>query len=347
MTESTPQAAGSAQGLALIGLSISVAPNLAPLGFGTEHLRELTGSLARTVLRIPEVETALVYGGDLRPGQFTRQLFEIASDERAKPTKERPEPPRRIYNYLAWPHYLSLARGDEAQMINACHFMRIAPRHAGFPDIPDVRAEGEQRDPPATLVRSRCLTRMRELSTRGGHPDFDGHLAPALKARILLGGQTSGYSSLMPGLFEEFLLTRDPGPDGQSALPIYVIGAFGGAAGELATALLDPKENVPLTMEYQLRRQEGRRLDDLVKLYQANPELPAPREQYLALSRTVESLGKAIRSTSQTALDNGLTPEENRCLLRSRDMLEIRRLIQRGLSAICRPDRSEVAARTG
>ncbi len=144
-------------------------------------------------------EIGLVYGGGLRPEGFTWRLFDIAFSEYRPPSEEVLEPPRRIYNYMAWPYYLTLARHDEARMINACHFMRVRPRDAGFPAIPDDCDQEQQTDPPGALVAFRCLTRMRELATYGGHPTLEGESAPPTGARILLGGKPSGYSSFMPG----------------------------------------------------------------------------------------------------------------------------------------------------
>jgi len=148
----------------LVGISISESPDLEGLGLGKEHLAEQMISIARAVLRLGD-RIDLVYGGDLRPEGFTWRLFDIALSEHGPLSKQAPEPSRRIYNYLAWPYYLPLARHDEARMINACHLMRVWPRDAGFSDIPDDRDQARQMNPPRVLVASRCLTRMRELST--------------------------------------------------------------------------------------------------------------------------------------------------------------------------------------
>lgn len=335
---STHQASAQPVQQALIGISISDSPDLARLGFGQEHLAELMGSIARAVLRLPGFETALVYGGDLRPGGFTRFLFDMVASERPEPTEECPEPPRRLYNYLAWPRYLALSKGDEAQMINACHFMRVTPEDAGFEDLPSDRKPGDQHEPPRVLVASRCLTRMRELATDGGHPDFDGRPAPPLRARILVGGKTTGYSSFMPGLFEELLIALEPGRNGRQPLPVYIVGAFGGAAAQLADALLDPSAKKPVTKQYQLQQKPptaAEALKALLDLYAQDATLPRPDERYRALDDCIRTLGAAIRGTDRDAPGNGLTPEENQVLLRTRGDVKTRHLIQKGLSNVC------------
>ncbi len=319
----------------LIGISISESPDPERLGLGKEHLTELMMSVARAVLRLDD-RIGLVYGGDLRPGGFTRRLFDIALSEHGPLSGKAPEPPRRIYNYLAWPHYLALAKHDEAQMVNDCHFMRVRPEDAGFPGIADDRDQDRQTDPPGALVASRCLTRMRELSTYGGHPTLEGEPAPPMRARILLGGKPSGYSSFMPGLFEEFLVSRVP-PNNEKPVPVFVIGALGGAAGQLADALLDEHRTAPLTLEFQLKQEAdaGRQgFEQLVDHYAFYPHLII-EDRYRKLRDAVQSLRDAIAGDDARALDNSLTPHENRTLLTSRDESEIRRLLVKGSRGLC------------
>jgi len=320
----------------LVGISISESPDLPERGFGMEHLSELMISIARSVLRL-KGNVGLVYGGDLRPDGFTRQLFDLALSERTPPAQKEQEPPRRIYNYLAWPHYLALTKRDEAKLINVCHFMRVRPKDAGFAEIPDDRDKRQQVRPPATLVGSRCLTRMRELSTWGGHLDFDDTPAPPLRARIMLGGKQSGYSSFMPGLLEEFLISRQP-PTGKEPLPVFIVGAFGGAAGQLAEALVDEAKTRPLFLDYQLNNEAAaatHTLKQLVAEYAQEPSLPQPEARYEALRSAVRTLRDAILGGDPEAPGNGLTPEENQRLLQSRDEVEIRQLVIKGLAKLC------------
>lgn len=325
----------------LVGISISESPDLERLGFGKEHLAELMLSVARAVLRLDD-RIGLVYGGDLRPGGFTRQLFDLALSEHVPPSEAAPEPPRRIYNYLAWPSYSALSKQDEAQLINACHLMRVRPRDAGFPDIPDDCDPRRQSTPPGALIASRCLTRMRELATYGGHTTMEGESALPMWARILLGGKSSGYTSFMPGLFEEFLISRAP-PNKAAPIPVFVIGAFGGAAGQLADALLDAgRVEVPLTIKSQLAQEAaaGRPgLEQLIGHYANHSRLTKLEDCYLEhsyqmLRGAVRSLRDAIAGSDTRTLDNGLTPTENRTLLTSRDEVEIRRLLMRGLQRL-------------
>ena len=327
----------------LVGISISDSNELEALGFGQEHLTEMMLAVARTVLRLDDDTTGLVYGGDLRADGFTHRLFDIALSERAAQSADSTagpkEPPRRIYSYLAWPNYLDLKKSDQARMINACQFLRVTPADAGFAKVPDDRSKADQQDPPAALVASRCLTRMRELSTRGGHPTFEGDPAPPIRARIILGGKTGGYSSFMPGIFEEFLIARETTAEQRHPVPVYVVGAFGGAAGQLAQALLASEQGQPLTLDDQLQKQTDANentLQTLVAAYAARKDLPQPTERYAALGAAVDAIGQQIRSPDVEKLDNGLTPADNLRLLQSRDTVEILRLLKTGLQTVLR-----------
>jgi hypothetical protein len=321
----------------LVGISVSDSPDLERLGFGREHLDEMMVAIARTVLRMEDDRTGLVYGGDLRAGGFTRLLFDIALSERGARSADERDPPRRIYNYLPWPRYLDLARGDEAQLINACHFMRVTPSDAGFDAIPADRGPAEQTEPRAALVASRCLTRMRELSTDGGHSSAGHKPAPPLRARILLGGKTSGYSSFMPGLFEEFLIARETTKTRPQPMPVFLIGAFGGAAEQLARALIHPRQPEPLTLPYQLERAPAANaggLAALVEDYARHPDLPRPEARYEALRKAIDALAGGLAGGGAGPLDNGLDAGDNRRLLTSRDLAEILRLLKKGLDAL-------------
>ena len=87
---------------------------------------------------------------------------------------------------------------------------------AAPPGVPEPADEAEQ-----DYFTARCLTAMREEMTR--HVD----------ARVLLGGKTFGFQGKYPGLVEEaYLAMAAPLPR-----PVYLVGAFGGAARAVIDAL--------------------------------------------------------------------------------------------------------------
>jgi hypothetical protein len=309
----------------LIGLSISSSPDLESLGYGVEHLREIMITIARSLLRLggDSYSTGLAYGGGLRPGDFTWTLFSLARGE----GKDRNGHP--LYSYMAWPHYLQLTKEAEAELIHVCHFVRVGP--------PDTRLSGERSDAhscdPAPDVRpfaaARCLTVMRERMTDGGAYLLDGGKAPPLGARIVLGGKLEDYTSIMPGLYEELLISR------QRGVPSYVLGGFGGAAAVLAEAVLSPPgTRIPdeLTLDWHLNENPG--LADLVTKYAEQPGVKKIEETYQELSREVERARAELAEGGSEHLANGLTADENRALMQSEEELEIRRLLRLGLERV-------------
>src|SRR5215470_16444954 len=59
-----------------IAVSISDSPDLASLGLGDRHLRDVMVEVARHLI---SAGAALVYGGDLRKKGYTELLFEVAA----------------------------------------------------------------------------------------------------------------------------------------------------------------------------------------------------------------------------------------------------------------------------
>jgi len=309
------------------GISLSESPDLAALGYGVEHLNELTLAVARTLLhlRVGDAPWSLAYGGDLRPGGFTWNILNLAHAEEAGGGP-------RLYSYLAWPSYLDLTKSDEAELINVCNFVRVTPEQAGFPGLP----WDQPRDDPAledrSFVVARCLSAMRRLMTQGGAQVLDGGTAPPMAARLILGGKVSGYRGAMPGLFEEFLLAWE------QAVPIFVLGGLGGAAGVLGRAIL-AGEGGPLPAEISLdwQRHHTPALPELLACYARHPEVEQvePLEAlYARLAKAVTAARAELHSGSEAPLRNGLTPAENRLLIQTEDPTEMRHLLARGLGCI-------------
>lgn len=304
------------------GISLSESPDLAALGYGVEHLNELTLTVAGTLLRLGsgDARWSLAYGGDLRPGGFTWNIFNLARGEDAGRGQ-------RLYSYLAWPYYLDLSKSDEAELINVCNFVRVTPQQAGFPEVP----WNQRREDPAleegSFVLARCLSTMRDLMTRGGAEVLDrSEATPPMAARIILGGKVSGYSGTLPGLFEEFLLAWE------QQVPIYVLGGLGGAAGVLGRAILGAEgEPLPpeLGLDWQRRHTAG--LPDLLACYERHPEVEQPQALYERLAAAVTQARLELLAGGDARLRNGLTPTENRLLIRTEDPLAMRRLLAQGL----------------
>jgi hypothetical protein len=142
-----------------------------------------------------------------------------------------------LYNYSAWPNYLSVKPETEVQWINSCRIVRITQEIARIPNVvPD--SEAKRKSSPACVNAALTLSAMRRLMMDEmslpipdvGQPE----IIPPLEARILLGGSLDRYSGFLPGLLEEALVTL------QQKKPLFILGGFGGAAEVLARAVIVP-----------------------------------------------------------------------------------------------------------
>ena len=95
----------------------------------------------------------------------------------------------------------------------------------------------------ATFNAAVTLSAMRRLGMEGmaiDIPDLPSpEIVPPITARVILGGKVHGFRGIVPGIFEEALITLE------RQCPLYVLGGFGGATEVLAKALLEPAAGRP------------------------------------------------------------------------------------------------------
>ena len=199
--------------IAIVAISISESPDLARLGMSDRHL---TGAMETMATYLLSSGYRLAYGGDLREGGFTEQLFELVSRyDRSPETPESRNLPA-VVDYLSWPACADLSReeyrdlsrrlGNSAEVKCLAHDGTVLD---GFPETPVKN----QHEVAASLTAMR-RTMLNETS-----------------ARVVLGGKIAGYRGSMPGTAEEALLTL------QAGKPLYVAGGFGGCARDIAESM--------------------------------------------------------------------------------------------------------------
>jgi hypothetical protein len=195
-----------------IALSISESPEMAVLGLGKEHLEDAMTELVRLLFASG---ASVAYGGDLRPGGFTNLLFEVVNRYRLNRDEDR----NLVRNYLAWPVHSALHRNDIEELQNQLQGLAdlILLSLDGKPISLDDRAKEPVSIQPHEWIYG--LTAMRHT------------MAAETKARIVLGGKTSGYKGDMPGVAEEALIQLS------RMAPLYVLGGFGGCSREIAVAM--------------------------------------------------------------------------------------------------------------
>jgi SLOG cluster2/TIR domain len=292
-----------------VGISISNSPDLALRGFGlpklanekeaplSAHLRDAMGEFARFLLA---AGTTLAYGGDLRGGGFTEVLFELVAAYRSMSGEQTPP----VQSYLAWPLYLDLSKEQESDWSGLVEFHRIpAPADLGL----DPAVKIAPRTPENRMAWARSLTAMRQ------------RMNVEIHARLLMGGQTRGLGKY-PGLVEEALLAM------RARKPVYLIGAFGGAAEAIIEAIHGSKP-AALTFDYQAADPAARAAIDLY-----NAKIPPGEESidYHALTTEFETAGIA-------GLNNGLDADDNERLFTTTHLPEMVALVLRGLGRLGKP----------
>ena len=199
-----------------VAISISDSADMAALGLATEHLRDAMAEVARHLLAMG---ARLVYGGDLRAHGFTELLFELVVRHRRDADVGDMRP--AILSYLPWPVH----SGRPAQEIQA-----LAQELKGLAEFHCLGQQGQEMvldglpsagaaQSPTSEEWSVGLTALRRV------------LTDASNARIVLGGQVSGFKGRMPGIAEEALCSLSAGQ------PLYVLGGFGGCARDIAEEL--------------------------------------------------------------------------------------------------------------
>lgn len=310
----------------------------APRGIGAEHLREALLQMARPLLR---AQAAISYGGHLNPVKppecnFTLDLLNLIREEQQERSAGN-STVRGLYNFQAWPFYLSVNREKEAEWINCGQIIRVTQRMAGITKpLPDQPVDGDAVH--RFIHGAVCLSAMRRFMAEGCQQEIEGaptapRQIPKVSARIVLGGKMGGFAGIMPGIFEEVLTARETA----GGCPIFILGGFGGAAGAIAHVLLksgvdtDPR----FTPEFYAKAPENPTkpgFTDLLKHWE-HASLPAgarsPVQGFSALRGMLN-----VGNQPAAFLQNGLDDAENRRLLSTIDPTEAVRLVLRGLSNV-------------
>ena len=134
--------------------------------------------------------------------------------------------------------------------------------------------------------------------------------------RILAGGKVNDYKGKMPGVVEEAAIALEMDK------PLYIIGAFGGAAREVARAL------------------SGDPFSFTANTYHTGADYASFRAYYNEhhAEAPIDLAAQSVRFTSygldRLAKNNGLTTDENQRLFQSPHLSEIIYLVFKGLKAI-------------
>ncbi len=310
----------------VVGLSVSDSADLAGLGFGREHMREVLLRIAQSALR---ARANLAYGGNFKHDSFTRDLILLINEEQHEDISDQEHWSGILYNHSPWPYYEDITDEDEAEYIDACRFIKITREMAGI--IPGELEKDDADRVPAGLEvvhKAIVLSAMRRFMALGltletAAPGIKETIPP-VSARVLIGGKTQEFTGMLPGLYEEALYCLE------KRAPLFLVGGFGGAAANLAGYIdksLDVR-SAELDLEH-LRNSTPAlgQIEAALEACKAPEDIGTPG---LCLERLMKQLNKAKTNLSRT-LNNGLAADENKLLFKSTDAAESAALVLRGL----------------
>jgi hypothetical protein len=296
-----------------IALSMSESTDIQRFGFDELHLKDAMIELSRYLLL---KGATLVYGGHLGDDGYTQVLFELVRAHHCLEGVGRVE---RIVNTLGWPlpydqklvakysQVATLKRIGRPADLDVCPGKTVADAVERTPFPAD-------QSPEYRYSWARGMTNMRESQVAK-----DSGIA----ARIILGGKfgppqqgpgsnEKWYAGRIPGVLEEVVLSA------QAGQPVFLIGAFGGAAA-LAIDLLEGKDRPEATWDYQRRA----------------PNAEAMRALYDQCGQAwwdYPEMVDLLRKTGPAGINPLLTEAENRELFHTRNVSRMIELVLKGLS---------------
>ena len=264
-----------------VGLSVSDSDDLGRLGLSATHAEQAVGELARAVL---VAGGSLVYGGRVKPSGFTQYLMH---EVRRYGRDDEPA----LTLCLAAPEHLKLSRRELDDIDKALGTRgRIVCLDLGGHEIKGIlRTKSRDPEPFSRSDASHAYSSMRR------------HLATVTDARVLIGGNLSGFAGAMPGIVEEAIAAVE------ARHPLYVSAGFGGAAALVAKRL---------------------HLDDL---NWAPDDFPA-RPDDERIDRGLQLLDEAAASSGWNAMSCGLDEQAVRQLAATHRASDVASLVVRGLA---------------
>lgn len=264
----------------------------------------------------------ITYGGALKGGHsdganFTLRLFEIVrSYSRLAEGVGAPPLTDAIHNIAPWPLHLTYGE-SEWPLFNGgvASFEKGERPSLPWPDESIFQKQEENWFPPSDTPErryawARGLTLMREKVTA------------ETNARIVLGGKLSGFFGFLPGVIEEAWMSI------QSEKPLFLIGAYGGAAKAFADLFLGVERG---EFSDEWCREYVPDFDAVNGLYKSQCISPVSLEKIsVSLKERISDLGLA------RVLNNGLDSEENIELMLSSSPERISGLILRGIRHVVR-----------
>lgn len=344
-------------GLNCIAVSTSVSSDKRRFGLTKQHeeslFDELHGYLLMAGLQIG-------YGGALSANfqsatNFTLRLFELVRSYSTLAANAGTSPLRPVVNFAPWPLRMSYGQSEAELFSNA----RTAELKLGAEppesEIPRLDEQGQPLFPDGVNVFSLPDTPLRQLAWTRGLTLMRQQMTRETQARLVIGGTLSGFRGLYPGVVEEAWssimvnlahandVSSSTSVQNSTAHPLYLAGAFGGAARAVID-LLEGRDRVDVrqpelgktapSVDSILELAKSRGLTVITSESSVDAASLNLTTSLVTPDRIATNILSAGRLGLTTALSNGLTDAENQELFRTPDPPRIAELILTGLSKV-------------
>ena len=293
-----------------IAVSLSESGDFRNYGLSTDHFDQVAIEICRYLLL---AGATLCYGGHLGSEGYTQALFELV---RTYPLPGI-EPVERVVNYRGWP-LPKLTVKEKAKYRELAEFVLTSrPADLSEEDASEFVESVEKYFPPDSPLRrfawARGMSIMREQQTQDIQTRIilEGKIGPTITALPQGGREEKWYSSRIPGVLEEILISL------QHEQPLYLVGGFGGCA-RMVSDILQGVSRTEMNWDFHKKA----------------PYAPEMRELYKTREgvswESYEDMKHFLQNQGIEGLRNGLSVKENEDLFKAVDPGEIVTLLLRG-----------------
>lgn len=233
----------------------------------------------------------LGYGGDIQQENYN--FVETLFNLAASHNKDNKNIPQKITNFILDSNYKKIDASVKAKLKAVAYFHEVKS---------DKRSED-------FLVIDNNIAKAINLSMLRTEMD------QLIDGRIILGGKASGFSGKIAGILEEAYITLTSGK------PLFVLGACGGVSKLVGKCLLKEISIEKFIDHFNLQKEEKAFISKYNNHYLIKPE---ERIDY-------EKIYNFILDKGITALNNGLSEEENKKLINTTNTHESIALVVKGL----------------
>jgi len=314
----------------VLAVSAGNSSDLARYGLTKHHEKTLEEEL---YLYLITSGFQIAYGGALQGdyskanGNFTKMLFEIDRNYSDLVRQAGANRVEAIVNYAPWPLHVGYGRKEHRLFRNADDLIQCpAPDSAEVPEsIDELFPIPEKKD----AFRFKSMTVQQRLAWTRGLTAMRALMTEGCAARLAIGGKLRGFSGIYPGIVEEAWMSL------ASGRPLFLIGAFGGAAAAVIAALQGNASRLADEMREATDLQETLDLASSrgIKSQSAGEASPLyTLGKILHPNDMIDDIVRCGAAGLSAALNNGLKDKENQELFSSAHPPRITELIITGMS---------------